>query len=124
MNDGYEFVCQHGTIECQANVIHACSIDVIKEPSTRLQFITCMIENNMEPVEIMNTCAADVSVDLESIRQCSTTARGKELLAKYGEMTNSLVPRVSFIPTVTLDEVSLRAGSNESLNAIHDEFVG
>ncbi|EZA53914.1 GILT-like protein C02D5.2 [Ooceraea biroi] len=95
-NNGYEFVCQHGPIECQANIIHACSIDVIKEPSTRLQFITCMIENNIEPVEIMNTCAADISVDLESIRTCSNTARGKELLAKYGEMTSALVSRVSF----------------------------
>lgn len=102
-NDGYEFVCQHGPIECQANMIHACSIDVIKDPSTRLQFVTCMIENNIEPIEIMNKCAAEIAVDVESIGKCSNTARGKELLAKYGEMTNSLVPRVSFIPTVTLN---------------------
>jgi len=88
-------------------MIHACSIDVIKDPSTRLQFVTCMIENNIEPVEIMNTCAVDISVNLESIRKCFNTARGKELLAKHGEMTNSLVPRVSFIPTIILNGVSI-----------------
>lgn len=88
-------------------MIHACSIDVIKDPSTRLQFVTCMIENNIEPIEIMNKCAAEIAVDVESIGKCSNTARGKELLAKYGEMTNSLVPRVSFIPTVTLNGVSM-----------------
>ncbi|XP_077268053.1 gamma-interferon-inducible lysosomal thiol reductase-like protein [Temnothorax americanus] len=102
-NDGYQFMCQHGPIECQANIVHACSIDVIEDPSVRLRFVACMIENNIDPVGIMNTCAGRISVDLESMKKCTNTVRGKELLAKYGEMTNSLVPRVSFIPTITLD---------------------
>ncbi|KYQ47358.1 GILT-like protein C02D5.2 [Trachymyrmex zeteki] len=102
-SDGYQFTCQHGPIECQANIIHACSIDVIKDPSVQLQFVACMIENNIDPVRIMKTCAERIPVDLESIKKCSNTGRGQELLAKYGEMTNSLVPRVSFIPTITLD---------------------
>ncbi|XP_014479498.1 PREDICTED: GILT-like protein C02D5.2 [Dinoponera quadriceps] len=104
-NDGYEFVCQHGQIECQANIIHACTIDAIRDPSKSLDFLACMIENNINPVEIMNTCAVklNTSVEAESIRRCSGTGKGKELLAKYGQMTNSLVPRVSFIPTITLD---------------------
>lgn len=106
-NDRYEFVCQHGPIECQANIIHACSIDIIKDPSIRLDFLACMIENNINPIEIMNLCAESISVDLEAIKKCSETERGKELLAKYGQMTNSLVPRVSFIPTITLDRVSI-----------------
>lgn len=105
-SDGYVFTCQHGPIECKANIIHACSIDVIEDPSIRLQFVTCMIENNIDPVGIMNTCAERITVNLESIKKCSNTQRGKELLAKYGQMTNSLAPRVSFIPTVTLDKVS------------------
>ncbi|XP_072763096.1 gamma-interferon-inducible lysosomal thiol reductase [Anoplolepis gracilipes] len=105
-NDGYQFVCQHGPVECQANIIHACSIDIIKDPSIRLQFVTCMIENNIDPVKIMNKCAKHVSVDLKSIKECSNNERGKELLADYGKMTNSLVPRVSFIPTITLDKSS------------------
>ncbi|XP_011139528.1 GILT-like protein C02D5.2 [Harpegnathos saltator] len=104
-NDGYEYECQHGPIECQANIIHACTIDAIREPSKRLDFLACMIENNINPVEIMNTCAArlNASVEAESIRKCSDTSTGKELLAKYGQMTKSLVPAVSFIPTITLD---------------------
>lgn len=105
-NGGYQFTCQHGPIECQANIIHACTIDVIKDPSIQLQFITCMIENNIDPVGIMNKCAERISVDLESIKECSNNERGKELLANYGKMTNSLVPRISFIPTITLDRSS------------------
>lgn len=106
-SDEYEFVCQHGPIECQANIIHACSIDVIKDPSIRLDFLACMIENNINPVEIMNRCAGSILVDLASIKACLDTKKGKELLAKYGEQTNSLVPRVSFIPTITIDGVSV-----------------
>lgn len=107
-NDGYQFSCQHGPIECQANIVHACSIDVIKDSSIRLQFVICMIENNIDPVGIMNKCAERISVDLEAIKECSNNERGKELLANYGKMTNSLAPRVSFIPTITLDRVSIR----------------
>ncbi|XP_012231578.1 GILT-like protein 1 isoform X2 [Linepithema humile] len=106
-NDGYVFKCQHGPIECKANIIHACSIDVIEDPSIRLQFVTCMIENNIDPVGIMNTCAERITVNLESIKKCSNTQRGKELLAKYGQMTYSLVPQVYFIPTVTLNKMAV-----------------
>ncbi|XP_029676447.1 gamma-interferon-inducible lysosomal thiol reductase-like [Formica exsecta] len=105
-NDGYQFSCQHGPIECQANIVHACSIDVIKDSSIRLQFVICMIENNIDPIGIMNKCAERISVDLEAIKECSNNERGKELLANYGKMTNSLAPRVSFIPTITLDRSS------------------
>ncbi|XP_070158493.1 gamma-interferon-inducible lysosomal thiol reductase [Polyergus mexicanus] len=105
-NDGYQFSCQHGPIECQANIVHACSIDVIKDSSIRLQFVICMIENNIDPIGIMNKCAERISVDLKAINECSNNERGKELLANYGKMTNSLAPRVSFIPTITLDRNS------------------
>ncbi|KAL0116774.1 hypothetical protein PUN28_009998 [Cardiocondyla obscurior] len=102
VDDGYQFRCQHGPMECQANIAHACSIDVIKDPSVQLEFVACMIENNIDP-GIMDTCAKRISVDLTSIKKCTNAERGKILLAKYGDMTNSLVPRVSFIPTITLN---------------------
>lgn len=103
VDDSYVFVCQHGPIECQANIIHACSIDVIKNPTVQLEYLCCMIKNNMDPVGIMNACAEKLSVDSESISKCATGARGKELMAKYGEETHGLRPSVAFIPTVVLD---------------------
>lgn len=103
VDDSYEFVCQHGPIECQANVIHACSIDVIKDPSVQLEYLCCMIKNNIDPIGIMEACAEKLNVDSDSISKCATGTRGKELLAKYGEKTNGLRPSVAFIPTVTLD---------------------
>ncbi|XP_053971840.1 GILT-like protein C02D5.2 [Hylaeus volcanicus] len=104
--DGYKFMCQHGPPECEANIIHACSINIIKNSSVQLEYITCMIKNNIKPVNIMKTCAEKMNLDYNTILKCSTGDKGKELLAKYGELTNSLSPRVSFIPTVVLDDSS------------------
>lgn len=104
--NGYEFVCQHGPRECEANTIHACSIDIIKNPSVQLNFLACMIEHNIWPVNITKTCAEKLHIDVEPILSCARTARGSELLAKYGIMTHGLKPSVNFIPTVTLDGVS------------------
>ncbi|XP_029049434.1 GILT-like protein 1 [Osmia bicornis bicornis] len=101
--DGYEFICQHGPIECEANIIHACSIDVLKNSSIQLEYLSCMIKNNIEPVIIMESCAKKMNIDYKDIFKCSVEAKGKELLARYGELTKALTPKVSFIPTVTLD---------------------
>ncbi|XP_076619038.1 gamma-interferon-inducible lysosomal thiol reductase-like protein [Colletes latitarsis] len=106
----YEFMCQHGPTECEANIIHACSIDIIKNVSIQLEYLSCMIKNNIEPMNIMKTCAKKMNIDYNSIFKCSIGAKGKELLAKHGELTNSLTPRVVFIPTVVLDENSENQG--------------
>ncbi|XP_076235464.1 gamma-interferon-inducible lysosomal thiol reductase [Calliopsis andreniformis] len=102
-DDGYEFMCQHGPIECKANIIHACSINILKNSSILLEYVSCMIKNNIEAVEIMEICAKKMNIDYDPILKCSTERKGEELLAKYGELTNALIPRVSFIPTVVLD---------------------
>lgn len=103
VNNVYEFKCQHGPIECQANMMHACAIDVIKDQSVLLNFLSCMIKNNMEPINIMNTCAQKMNVDQNSIIKCYSGVKGKELLAGYGELTSALRPQISFIPTVSIN---------------------
>lgn len=100
---GYEFMCQHGHIECEANIIHACAIDVLKNSSIQLEYLSCMIKNNINPINIMESCAKKMNIDYNYILKCFLEPKGKELLAKYGELTNALTPKVSFIPTVVLD---------------------
>ncbi|XP_017880236.1 gamma-interferon-inducible lysosomal thiol reductase-like [Ceratina calcarata] len=102
-DDGYRFTCQHGPVECDANMIHACSIDVLRNSSVQLEYLSCMIKNNLDPVDIMKSCASRMNIDYNSIYDCFVGDKGKELLAKYGDKTHALVPAVSFIPTVTLD---------------------
>ena len=40
---------------------------------------------------------------METIQKCYSSLHGKELLKLAGEATSSLRPKVSFIPTITLD---------------------
>ncbi|XP_012263457.2 GILT-like protein 3 [Athalia rosae] len=103
---GYEFECQHGPTECEANIIHACVIDLVIDPSIQLDYITCMIQDNMLPEHVMERCAAKVNLDVSPIEKCYKGTKGKELLAKFGEMTDDLSPKITFIPTITLDKDS------------------
>ncbi|KAK0083244.1 hypothetical protein PV325_009104 [Microctonus aethiopoides] len=102
--DGYEFKCQHGARECEANMIHACAIDIITNPSVQLNFITCMIDRNVWPIKITRTCAEEMNIDAEPILNCAKSIKGSELLAKYGKMTDALRPPVTYVPTITLDK--------------------
>lgn len=45
------FECQHGPIECQANIIHACAIEAIHDARVRLNVVSCMIRDNVIPKE-------------------------------------------------------------------------
>ncbi|CAB0042012.1 unnamed protein product [Trichogramma brassicae] len=101
-NDDYVFKCQHGEPECQANIIHACSIHFVHDPRKQLELISCMIKNNMYPMSILKSCAEHMK-EYKAILDCSISIEGRRLLMKYGEMTNELSPKVDFIPTITLD---------------------
>lgn len=102
--DGYEFKCQHGPTECEANRMHACAIDIIKNPKTLLDVIACMIKNNMEPIEIMRSCTKMSSVNSAPILDCYNSEKGQELLANYGMLTDAVKSKITFIPTIALDK--------------------
>lgn len=97
------FDCQHGQVECEANIYHACAIESIQEQKILLDMIVCMIKNNIQPKQAMLTCAKENRVDFEAIQKCYDSPHGAELLKLHGEATDALRPRVSFIPTITLD---------------------
>ncbi|XP_063702134.1 GILT-like protein 1 [Culicoides brevitarsis] len=110
-----EFDCQHGPIECEGNIVHACTVDVIADPTMRINLVACMIADNMLPKDSFHRCAKEFGVhETESTKiiACSESPHGKELLKVYGEQTAALRPKISFIPTVLLD------GSQRSQAAI------
>uniref|UniRef100_A0A182YS94 Gamma-interferon inducible lysosomal thiol reductase n=1 Tax=Anopheles stephensi TaxID=30069 RepID=A0A182YS94_ANOST len=98
-----EFDCQHGPIECEANTIHACVVEAVREPRTLLDMVACMIKNNIIPRDTFYRCAKEHGVEIESIKKCYDSPHGAELLKVHGEATHALRPAVTFIPTVTLD---------------------
>jgi len=100
----YVFSCQHGPLECQANKIHACAIAKVTQPDILLKYTTCMISDNMNPEKIGEECAQEHGVRWKLVAECATGVEGDELLKRHGDATNALHPRVSFIPTVLLDQ--------------------
>jgi hypothetical protein len=44
-------------------------------------------------------------VKWKSIAECAAGSEGDELLKHHGDTTNALYPRVTFIPTVLLNQV-------------------
>lgn len=100
------FECQHGPIECEANIIHACSVEHVHDPATRLNVVACMIRDNMIPKDAFARCAKDYALEavvVQKIQECYDSPHGAELLKVHGQQTDALRPKVSFIPTVTLD---------------------
>lgn len=99
----YNFKCQHGPAECQGNMVHACATQVVQSPSTVLKYIKCMIGDNYSPLEAGQRCANTVGISWEEVEKCVEGKEGHGLLAKFGDMTHNLQPRVSFIPTIQVD---------------------
>lgn len=97
------FDCQHGETECEANIYHACAIEYVQEPKVLLDMVACMIKNNYRPKEAMIDCAKENHIDYEAIQKCYDSPHGKELLKLHGDATNALRPKISFVPTITLD---------------------
>lgn len=98
-----EFRCQHDQIECFANKIHACVIDKINDPEAQLKYIACMITDNIIPEDAGERCGQEQGQDFMPINKCATEQEGSLLLKKYGEQTQSLDPKVKFIPTIELN---------------------
>lgn len=48
-----KFECQHGQTECEANKIHACTIEIVEDFKNRLDLVSCMIRDNSNPKEAL-----------------------------------------------------------------------
>eukprot|EP00092_Neocalanus_flemingeri_P000512 GFUD01000544.1.p1 GENE.GFUD01000544.1~~GFUD01000544.1.p1 ORF type:complete len:280 (-),score=59.65 GFUD01000544.1:239-1078(-) len=101
---GYEFSCQHGEQECIGNIYHACVEKIVEDMTKKLELIKCMISDNYEPENIAKKCASEGGIDFEEIQTCASGQEGKELHFKAGQKTEALHPKVSFIPTIEIDD--------------------
>lgn len=97
------FECQHGTIECYGNKVHACTLVKVKDVATQLKFIGCMIDDNYNPNSIGSECASKHNVQWDAIFACANSVEGDILMKQHGDKTAALTPKVSFIPTVLIN---------------------
>nr|XP_027203806.1 GILT-like protein 1 [Dermatophagoides pteronyssinus] len=106
--NSYEFYCQHGPKECRGNMIHCC---VLHQNSydVSLPFIKCM-EKELYGLRrpdvdfVAQKCANWTNIDWKHVDDCTTTNLGKQLLVDAGRKTKAVKPKITFIPTIILDE--------------------
>ncbi|XP_058795515.1 GILT-like protein 1 [Phymastichus coffea] len=101
-SDDFVFKCQHGSLECEANIVHACSINKTTDFKKSLELIACMIKDNHHPFDILESCADGLD-EYKTMLNCAQSKEGRRLLAEYGDVTNDLDPKVTYIPTITFD---------------------
>lgn len=97
------FRCQHGEMECLGNLIHACAIKQLKEPSVYLPFIFCMAgQPEYSPEKSSYECAQKHGVDLIKIKECAGSVEANEHMFEIMRQSNSLVPPRSYVPWIVV----------------------
>jgi len=103
-NGNLEFRCQHGPSECLGNKLHACAIKYQPDIMNQLKFVACFIYDALIPFEAAEKCTKDSEINYKDIAKCANSSEGSLLLEVYGEKTHAVSPRITFIPTITLDD--------------------
>ena len=97
--NGFEFVCQHGYKECYGNMIHSCTIDIIKERKKALEYIVCYereIFINDDFNKTVNICVKDKK-EADDIIKCASSEKGLKLMRKMNKLTPSYIDYVPYI---------------------------
>lgn len=97
--NGFEFVCQHGFKECYGNMIHSCTIDIIKERKKALEYIVCYEREvfiNDDFNKTVSICVNDKK-EANDIIKCASSERGLKLMRKMNKLTPSYIDYVPYI---------------------------
>lgn len=116
---GYEFDCQHGPPECQANKFHACAVKQL-DSKISVPLVVCLMEHNYDTKNGLVKCAKKLGITYSDIDSCAEGKEGDHLLYLFGELTHDLSPAVYFIPTVEIEKSQERF--RKSLRNLHDEI--
>lgn len=105
------FDCHHGPNECLGNKIHSCAIKNIESDSFQagktkqsktVDFINCIMSNSF-PDQTFQTESCGLKNEVKNwknIQECSNSTEGSTLLKENGQLTQSLNPELSTVPTI------------------------
>ncbi|XP_049795194.1 GILT-like protein 1 [Schistocerca nitens] len=101
--DPLTFICEHGEKECEGLKIHSCAVDLIHNQTLLLNLAECTIRNQTHPEARLRECAIRQDIEWRPIAECAETSIGGQLLESNGNKTNELNPRLTDVPTITLN---------------------
>ena len=108
-----KFYCQHGPCECKGNTQQACALDMYPIDKV-IPFVECMEKSGL-PDTVVESCARSSDLDATKITQCADGAKGKELLLKMGQATESLNPKAHFVPWININGAHTDDNQRDSL---------
>ncbi|XP_063358056.1 GILT-like protein 1 isoform X2 [Cydia amplana] len=96
------FECQHGEEECYGNKLHACAIDILKNTTRSVSYISCMMsgqwQNSGSNDNGATRCGKEMGINAKKIIKCAKGKKGEELLEYYGKETDRDVPNKEGVP--------------------------
>jgi len=107
--------------------MHACAQKYIESTEKQLDFIYCSMSSQYPPSSL-SACAKSVGggIDEAKIKTCAEGLEGSELLAKNGEETHALKPKVYFVPWVTyngkFDDQKLQTSQTDFKSVVCSEL--
>jgi len=111
-HSGYNFVCQHGLIECTGNMWQACFLSIPGfTRDQQIDVVSCINGDghafdsgavNDATLRCMNEHGMD-QASMKAVSECANSYEGQELLKNLGDETNSLDPKLTFVPWVTFN---------------------
>ncbi|XP_017771431.1 PREDICTED: gamma-interferon-inducible lysosomal thiol reductase-like [Nicrophorus vespilloides] len=113
VNGVWYFQCQHGRQECYSNIIQACALNMGYQQWPTFKFVNCVMGKRMQ--SSMQQCSDYSGLNWDAIKSCASSANGQQILARYGQRTHMLQPRLSFVPTTVFDDVYDRSVQENSL---------
>nr|XP_023029316.1 GILT-like protein 1 [Leptinotarsa decemlineata] len=128
VNNEWKIVCQHGPKECYANKIQACVLGLNHTQSESLNFIDCVMSTgNPQNKKYAKKCANKNKLSWRDIKTCVTDKQGTQLIEKFGEKTDNLIPKLEYVPHILFndkfDEVLENDARNDFLETVCKMFT-
>ncbi|XP_055640909.1 GILT-like protein 1 [Toxorhynchites rutilus septentrionalis] len=99
INNGEQFECQHGPLECEGNRIQSCVLHQIPDQDRQVSYVACQMNFNADPQGW--ECAFRSGIDLNTLQTCVEGTLGTQLQLEAERRTKQIAP--SFVPTIVLN---------------------
>ncbi|KAJ2938634.1 hypothetical protein O0L34_g11962 [Tuta absoluta] len=106
INGKWQFNCHHGADECYGNKIQACILkDRSLQDTDKMEMVICLM-GEAHPDKSVDTCLTKVGKISESdkLKRCAGGEQGDNLLASYGDKSDSVQRPLGFVPTIVINE--------------------
>lgn len=119
-----KITCQHGPKECVGNLIQAC---LIEDGNTlqSMDFILCMSKqtNPINTSFAARKCAYEMHIDWNSLNVCAQGPKGKNIIAKNRQKTESLVPPHKHVPWITVNGLQTSSMENNLFSVLCQSYL-